>query len=108
MAQFLSDPAVLQYLTGQIGSNEHDETERLSQVSTLPFTKSLTEVQFCSAIAMAKPLTNPGTSCRLDGSLCYYATFGLACNNKAISELDLEENEIWVAFCQFDTNHLLT
>jgi len=31
VAQFLSDPAVLQYLTGQIGSNEHDETERLSQ-----------------------------------------------------------------------------
>ena len=32
VAHLLSDPSVLQYLTGQIGSNEHDETERLSQV----------------------------------------------------------------------------
>ena len=36
VAQLLSDPSVLQYLTGQIGSNEHDETERLSQVLILP------------------------------------------------------------------------
>lgn len=32
VAQLLSDTTVLQYLTGQIGSNEHDDTERLSQV----------------------------------------------------------------------------
>ena len=31
VGQLLSDPAVIQYLTGQIGANEHDEMERLSQ-----------------------------------------------------------------------------
>ena len=31
VAQLLSDPTVIQYLTGQIGSNEHDEMERLTQ-----------------------------------------------------------------------------